>query len=86
MRATFVLAIALGLIAGPALAKSGGGSARGQYYVRSYTTHSGVYVPGHYNTTPNGTRLDNWSTVGNVNPHTGKPGDKPMWKPLQPIR
>ena len=86
MRETLVLTVALILIAAPALAKSGGGSSHGQYWVQPHTTQSGTYVSGHYNTTPNGTRLDNWSTVGNANPHTGKPGDKPIEKPIEPVR
>ena len=45
-------------------------------YVRPYTTKRGVYVSLHYQTNPNGTKLDNWSTKGNVNPFTGKPGAK----------
>lgn len=59
----------------PAQAKDGGRV--GQHYVRPYTTKSGVVVQGHYATQPNATRQDNWSTIGNINPHTGKAGTKP---------
>ena len=45
-------------------------------YVRSYTTSNGTQVNSHYRTTPDYTRNNNWSTVGNVNPYTGKEGTK----------
>lgn len=35
---------------------------------------NGTYVKGHYRTRANGTKSDNYSTEGNVNPYTGKPG------------
>ena len=44
--------------------------------VRGYTTSRGTHVTPHYRTAPNSTRLDNWSTKGNVNPFTVKPGTK----------
>ena len=45
-------------------------------YVNSHFTKDGRYVEGHYRSSPNSTRLDNYSTKGNVNPYTGKPGYK----------
>jgi len=48
-----------------------GGSASGYHYVQP-SFHS----QGHYRTNPNSTKIDNWSTKGNVNPFTGKPGTK----------
>ncbi len=33
-------------------------------------------VKAHARTAPNKTKKDNWSTIGNVNPHTGKKGTK----------
>jgi hypothetical protein len=42
--------------------------------VRGYTRKDGTYVPPHNRTAPNSTKLDNWSTKGNVNPYTGEPG------------
>jgi hypothetical protein len=64
-----------------ALAKGGGrgysrGYTGGDHTVRSYTTKDGRYVPAHRQTNPDGTKLNNWSTKGNVNPYTGKPGTK----------
>jgi hypothetical protein len=52
--------------------------APGEHYVRGYIRRNGTYVSGHYQTNPNGTRDDNYSTRGNINPHTGKPGTKPL--------
>lgn len=46
-------------------------------YVRGYTRSNGTYVQGYYRTTPNHTRNDNYSTVGNYNPYTGAYGTKP---------
>jgi len=42
-------------------------SAQGVYH-QGYTTQNGTYVQPHYQSPPNGTRMDNWSTQGNVNP------------------
>jgi hypothetical protein len=52
----------------------GGGKTGGSHAVKGYTTKNGVYVAPHRATNPNSTKLDNWSTKGNVNPYTGKPG------------
>lgn len=43
-------------------------------YVNSYYRSNGTYVEGYYRTAPNSTNRDNFSTVGNTNPYTGKPG------------
>jgi uncharacterized protein YgiM (DUF1202 family) len=43
-------------------------------WVNGYTKSNGTYVEGHYRTAPNSTNRDNFSTVGNTNPYTGKPG------------
>jgi hypothetical protein len=45
-------------------------------HVRSYIRHNGQYVSPHFRTAPNHTKLDNWSTRGNVNPYTGRIGTK----------
>src|SRR6266508_5215304 len=44
--------------------------------VHGYTRKTGTYVAPHQRTTPDGTKGNNWSTKGNVNPYTGKPGTK----------
>lgn len=72
----------------PAFARGGGGgshgggshshssSSGGSHSISSYTRSNGTYVAPSHGTNPNGTRRDNWSTKGNVNPYTGKPGTK----------
>lgn len=45
-------------------------------YVRGYTRSNGTYVAPHYRSDPNRTKNDNFSTKGNINPYTGKPGTK----------
>lgn len=63
-------ALALGLLAfAPATAQS-------SHSVRGYTRADGTYVAPHMQTNPNSTRLDNWSTRGNVNPYTGREGTR----------
>ena len=47
-------------------------------YVSGYTNSNGTYVQGYYRTTPNSTRVDNYSTIGNRNPYTGSIGTKPV--------
>jgi len=44
--------------------------------VHAHITKSGHYVAPHMRTAPNHTRMDNFSTKGNVNPYTGKKGTK----------
>lgn len=51
---------------------SSGGT--GVHSVSGYTRKDGTYVQPHQQTNPNSTKLDNWSTKGNVNPYTGKEG------------
>lgn len=43
-------------------------------YVHGYYRKNGTYVHGYHRTKANHTKLDNYSTKGNVNPWTGKPG------------
>lgn len=45
-------------------------------YVKGYYRKDGTYVKPHYRSAPNHTKSDNWSSFGNVNPHTGKIGTK----------
>ena len=47
-----------------------------QTHVNGYYKSDGTYVQPHYRSNPNSTTLDNWSTKGNTNPHTGKKGTK----------
>lgn len=46
-------------------------------WVNGYTRANGTYVSGHYRTRPDNTINNNFSTVGNVNPYTGKSGTVP---------
>jgi len=43
-------------------------------YVKPYYKKDGTYIQGYCRTKPNNTIWDNFSTVGNTNPHTGKEG------------
>ncbi len=42
--------------------------------VKGYTKKNGTYVMPSYKTSPNRTKLDNYSTKGNYNPYSGKTG------------
>ena len=44
--------------------------------VRGYTTKRGTYVAPHRRSTADQAKTNNWTTKGNTNPHTGKPGAK----------
>ena len=46
-------------------------------WVDGYYRTNGTYVDGHYRTPPNSTVDDNYSTIGNTNPYTGKQGTLP---------
>lgn len=51
--------------------------AKGTVKVKGYVKKSsGKYVTPHFKTSPDKTKLNNWSTKGNVNPYTGKKGTK----------
>lgn len=49
-------------------------------YVAPHVNSDGTYVQGHRRSEANDTKLDNWSTKGNVNPYTGKSGTKDPWR------
>ena len=60
-------------------------SAEADTYHRGYMRHDGTYVQPHYQSAPNHSRLDNYSTQGNVNPYTGSSGTvSPMPSPIAP--
>lgn len=48
--------------------------AQGTVYVPGQVRRDGTYVQPHYRTAPDSSRLNNWSTQGNVNPYTGRQG------------
>lgn len=66
MRMMIVLLAAL--LAGPVLAKD--------HAVKGYVKKDGTYVAPTVATNPNATKVDNYSSKGNVNPATGKEGTK----------
>lgn len=55
----------------------GYGSNPNNHFVNPYLTDRGTVVPGHYQTNPNPTDLDNYGTRGNFNPYTGNVGRIP---------
>ncbi len=52
------------------------GEHAGDVWVEPYTKVDGAKVQGHWRSRADGDASNNWSEKGNVNPHTGKPGDK----------
>lgn len=86
-----LISISACLISLDAEARSGGGRSSGHassirstgsighsHSVRSYTRRDGTLVQAHRATNRDHSKLNNWSVKGNVNPHTGKPGTKPV--------
>lgn len=59
---------------------SSGYSPGGSHGVGGYTRKDGTYVAPHRQTNPDSSKMNNWSTKGNVNPYTGKEGTKPPYK------
>ena len=45
-----------------------------------YKPSTGSYVMPFYRTSPNKTKLDNYSTKGNYNPYTGRAGTKNLYR------
>ena len=73
MRQLFLVAILILFVSSPPVfAKS--------VNVRGGVTKSGTYRAPHQRTSPNKTKVDNWSTKGNVNPNTGKAGTVDPYK------
>ena len=48
----------------------------GSHSVSGYTRKDGTQVAPHHATNRDQTKDNNWTTKGNVNPHTGKPGTR----------
>jgi hypothetical protein len=68
MRKVTLVTIALAGLSGLA------GAAQADTYVNGYVRRDGTYVRPHYRTDPDSTKLNNYSTQGNVNPYTGQRG------------
>jgi hypothetical protein len=69
MRNIALAGLALGILAGPTLAK-------GSHAVKAHVTKNGTYVAPTRATNPDKTQVNNYSTKGNVNPATGKEGTR----------
>jgi hypothetical protein len=55
---------------------TGSGAKSQREHVSGYARKDGKQVKGHDRSTKDGTKNNNWSTRGNRNPDTGKPGSK----------
>lgn len=53
----------------------------GSHSIKGYTKKGGTRVAPAHATNPNKSKRDNYSSKGNVNPHTGKQGTKDPSKP-----
>lgn len=69
MKKIALVAAALSIAAGPALAK-------GSHAIRAHVTKKGTYVAPSRATNPDKSKTNNYSHKGNVNPATGKEGTK----------
>lgn len=49
-------------------------TARADVRVNGYFRSNGTYVQPHYRSNPDGNFNNNWSSSGNINPHTGSLG------------
>jgi hypothetical protein len=47
-----------------------------EHYVQPHTRRDGTAVQGHYQTNPDDSFWNNYSSKGNVNPHTGQSGNR----------
>lgn len=70
----------LTLISTETEAKKSGGSTS----VRGHVTKKGTYVQPHRRTNPDGSKTNNWSSKGNMNPYTGKKGTVDPYRPRPP--
>ena len=75
-----ICAMSLAAIAVP-LALVGTAAAQGYHYTEGYTRQNGTYVAPHYQTNPDSTAYNNWSTRGNTNPYTGQQGTRDPYPP-----
>lgn len=76
-----MIVVACALLATAAFAES--------HFRSGYVTKNGTYVAPSYATNPNSTRVDNYSSQGNVNPYSGRVGTvdpyrQPSYQPSQP--
>lgn len=81
---TTLAAVLMAALVVPAFAQS-------SHYVRPHVTRNGDYVEGHYQSNPDSTRLNNYSTQGNINPYTGQadtvnPYAQPNFGSVRPVQ
>jgi len=69
----------LGVVSMLALGLVTSASARTVSVKSYYKPSKATYVMPSYRTSPNKTKLDNYSTKGNYNPYSGKIGTKKAW-------
>jgi hypothetical protein len=90
MKNALVILLALAIFTAPAFARGRHSISGGKIYkpraaspvrVKGYLKKNGTYVAPHIRTKPNKTKIDNYSSKGNVNPATGKPGSVDSLKP-----
>jgi hypothetical protein len=55
---------------------SGTGSSHSSHNVRGYVRRDGTYVAPHYQSNPDRSFNNNWSTKPNINPFTGQEGKR----------
>lgn len=51
---------------------TGTGSSQSRTHISGYTKKNGTHVNSYYRSRSDGTKANNWSTKGNINPVTGK--------------
>jgi len=79
---SFFIALAVVTTVLPAAARGGGHSGHAtrtgnsKTHVSSYTRKDGAHVDAHNRSSADHIKANNWSTKGNANPETGKPGTK----------
>ncbi len=75
---SYLIAVLLVCLLAADLAEARGGRSSGGQggigYIRPSISRNGTYRSGYYHTNPDSSKLNNWSTRGNVNPYTGKKG------------
>ena len=72
----YSLALAALVLAAPAFARD--------VYVQPHVRNDGTYVQGHMRSTPDSSRLNNYSTEGNYNPYTGQAGTQNPYPAYNP--
>ena len=76
MIAVMVLALLMSMSHYAEASARGESSGGGGSSVKGHTKKDGTFVAPHQRSNPNGSKTDNWSTKGNTNPYTGRPGTK----------